>query len=89
MIDESKHFASWLGRQAPAMILPNQFKAAMTIADRMNNGDLISVMFHGDQPSCLTALSKLKLRFEEEQYWINESNRTEYPGDEDAARDWG
>lgn len=86
---ESAYFAHWLGKQKEASILPNQVNAAAGMLDRLDTGDIISVMFNAKGDVAMKALDLLKHRYEEEQYWLSESNATQYPGDEDDAIDWG
>lgn len=85
---DDKFFCDWLSRQPEATILSNQVDVVVNILDRLDSSDLIRVMFYGKGLLALEALEILKKRYEEEQYWVNESNRTQYPGEEDAT-DWG
>ena len=89
MNDVSKEFADWLGRHSPAMILPHQYKAAASIPDRMGIGDLISVLFHGDDKSCLTALEQLKLRFADETYALEQMASHQSRWEHEDENDWG
>ena len=86
---DDKFFCDWLSRQPEATILSNQVDVVVNILDRLDSGDLIRVMFYGKGLLALEALEILKKRYEEELYWLNESNRTQYPEDEDETTDWG
>lgn len=86
---ESVTFAHWLGRQGEPAILPNQVNVVVNIVDRMDNGDLISVLYQGNDASALAALKVLRHRFEDEMYWLDQMNQSQYPEDEDATTDWG
>lgn len=69
-MDDSKFFVEWLSRQKPAGILPTQTATVVNIMDRLDTGDLISVMYFGSDSEALRALNLLKDKFEEEQYWM-------------------
>jgi hypothetical protein len=83
---ESDFFAQWLAKQKQASILPNQVNSTINILDRLDNGDLISVMFNATGDLSLKALNLLKHRYEDELYWLNEMNSTRETDDE---VDWG
>lgn len=85
---EPTNFVHWLSRQKAPSMLANQAKSCALILSRIDTGDLISVMYYGDSRERVIALDILIKRFQEEQYWVNESNRTQYPEDENAT-DWG
>lgn len=86
---DSAFFAHWLGRQPEASILPNQVGVTTHILERLDNGDLISVLYHAKGDLAVRALDELKKRYEGERYALDEMNRTQYPEDEDATTDWG
>ena len=86
---ESAFFATWLHRQKPADILPTQVGSTVNILDLLDNGDLIAVMFNASGNLAHRALDILKHRYKDEQYWLNEMNRDQYPEQENETTDWG
>ena len=81
----SSFFASWLSKQKEPSILSNQVNAVGAVLDRMENADLISVMFNGDEWISLKALKILKARFEDELNFLNQYPQAE---EDNACRDW-
>lgn len=86
---ESSFFAHWLGRQGDATILPNQVNVVGNIFDRMDNGDLISVLFQGNDDCALKALKVLRHRFEDEMYWLDQMSAAQSMEMENGQIDWG
>lgn len=66
MNDESRFFTTWLNRQPPATMLPNQWRSVAKILDRLSTGDLISVMYNAEDQTALQALRILRSRYVEE-----------------------
>ena len=85
---ESAYFATWLHRQKPASILPSQVCATVNIVDRLDNGDLICILYNGKGDLALKALDILKRRYEDELQALNEMNRPQYPENDDVANHW-
>ena len=87
-MNESWYFAQWIGSQKRPSILWNQSQAVKNIMDRVNNEDLISVLFNGSDEEAIKALKVLKHRYEDEQYWLDQisSNYMREMADE---TDWG
>ena len=68
----SWHFANWVKNGTRPSILPSQVNGAKKIMDRLSNGDLICVMYHGSDELSLKALKMLKSRFEDELHALEE-----------------
>jgi len=63
MTDEADFFANWLWVQQSGALLPNQIGAVSKILNRLRTGDLIRVMYYGDEDLAMKALEILKDRF--------------------------
>ena len=78
---ESSFFAHWIGSQPDANISSKQVKVTTHILERLDNGDLISVMFYADGNLSLRALDELKRRYKYDRFALEEMNCTQYPED--------
>ena len=74
---EADMFSFWLSKQR-AHILSNQTTAAAAHMDRLDSGDLLSVMYHGDDIQAVTALRLLRVRFEDEMNAHEELSRMQW-----------
>lgn len=76
MWSESAFFVNWLHQHRDASILPSQVETTEFILDRLEVGDLVSVLFNSERLAP-RALTVLKARYEDERHALEEMNRGE------------
>lgn len=64
--DESSYFVSWLSAQLEPSIIATQVECVINVLDRLDTGDLVSVLYHGKPETSSKALEILKKRFDDE-----------------------
>lgn len=84
----SSDFAYWLSVQGNPITPQSNLDSISKVLDKVSEGDLISVLYHGTDDLSLKALKQLKLRFESELSAMQDFNqhntdRTEEPNEAD------
>ena len=66
MDNEAELFTAWVFMQNPGGIMPTQIGSTGKILSRIKSGDLVRVLYFGDDAIAMNALKILKERFLEE-----------------------
>ena len=71
----SSYFAYWLSVQGNPITPQSNLDSISKVLDKVSEGDLISVLYHGTDDLSLKALKQLKLRFESELSAMQDFNQ--------------
>lgn len=71
----SSDFAYWLSVQGNPITPQSNLDSISKVLDKVSEGDLISVLYHGTDDLSLKALKQLKLRFESELSAMQDFNQ--------------
>lgn len=70
----SQYFSHWLGKQPRPGLLPNQIGAVVNVMPNLDTGDLIEILFRGEDSQAINALKLLRERFEDEMNFLDQLN---------------